>query len=140
MQNKMTIKERILHSLLFELIALAIIVSFSVAVTEHNSLSVSGIAITVSVLAMIWNYIYNLGFDKVYGNNRLQRSFIMRFGHAIGFEVGLLIVDIPLIMWALDLDIYSVLLLNIGFTLFFVLYAMVFNWVFDNVREHMVLS
>lgn len=133
----MSIKERILHSLLFEIIALIILVGFSQAFTDHNPASISGLAITLSLCAMGWNYVYNLGFDKVFGENRLSRGLLMRLGHGLGFEIGLLSVTTPLIMWVLERGFLAVVMINIGLTLFFLIYAIVFNWVYDHVRNNL---
>jgi uncharacterized membrane protein len=132
----MSVKERIFHCLLFEIIALTILVSFSQAFSSHNPASVGGLAIGLSLSALSWNFIYNLGFDKVFGANRLSRRLLMRLGHGTGFEIGLLIVTTPLIMWVLELGFFSVIILNLGLSLFFFIYAIVFNWTYDNLREN----
>ncbi|MGF1759817.1 PACE efflux transporter [Photobacterium sagamiensis] len=131
----MSTKERLLHSLLFEIIALTLLVGISQLFTEHNPATVSGLAITLSLIAMAWNYFYNLAFDKVFSANRLSRGLLMRIGHGIGFEIGLLIVTIPLLMWVLKLDFWTVLILDLGLAAFFLIYAITFNWSYDNVRE-----
>ncbi len=90
----MSVKERILHSLLFEAFALCILMGAATLFTAHNPTVVGGVAIALSVLAMMWNYIYNLGFDRVFGHDRLSRKIGMRIAHGIGFEAGLLLVTI----------------------------------------------
>ncbi|WP_028865457.1 PACE efflux transporter [Psychromonas aquimarina] len=133
----MSIKERIIHSILFELIALIILISFSKAFTEHNPATVSGLAVSLSLTAMVWNYLYNLGFDKIFGAQRLSRGVLKRLAHGVGFEIGLLTVSMPMIMWALDRDFISVFIINIGLSLFFVAYAVIYNWSYDNIRRNL---
>ncbi|WP_108945520.1 PACE efflux transporter [Shewanella halifaxensis] len=132
----MSIKERILHSILFELVALTLLIGFSQVVSDYNPLSVGGLAIMLSMSAMTWNYIYNLGFDKVFGSNRIARSLLLRVGHGVGFEIGLLMITTPLIMWTLKLGFVAVIVINLGLSLFFLIYAIVFNWAYDHISKN----
>ena len=94
----------------------------------------TGLAVTISLIAMAWNYLFNLGFDRVYGSDRLSRTLMMRIGHGIAFEIGMLVFSFPVIMWVLQLDFWTVLVLDFGAVLFFLVYAVIFNWVYDIVR------
>ena len=78
-----------------------------------------------------WNYIFNIGFDHVFGSERATRGLKLRLIHGLVFEMGILVVTLPLIMWVLDLSFMTALLMDIGFALFFFLYAIAFNWVYD---------
>ncbi|MCW8327979.1 PACE efflux transporter [Photobacterium sp. SDRW27] len=131
----MSVKERILHSLLFEAIALCILMVAAKLFTTHNASVVGGVAIVLSLLAMAWNYVYNLGFDRVFGQDRLSRKVGMRIAHGIGFEAGLLIVTIPLLMWVLQMDFWTVLILDLGIVIFFLVYSIIYNWAYDQVRS-----
>ncbi len=131
----MSVKERILHSLLFEAFALCILMGAATLFTAHNPTVVGGVAIALSVLAMMWNYIYNLGFDRVFGHDRLSRKIGMRIAHGIGFEAGLLLVTIPLLMWVLQMDFWTVLILDLGIVIFFLVYSIIYNWAYDQVRS-----
>lgn len=131
----MSTKERIIHSLLFEIIALTLLIGASQLFTDRNATAIGGLAITLSLIAMAWNYIYNLGFDKLFGANRISRGLLMRIGHGTFFEIGLLIATIPLLMWVLKLDFMTVLILDLGLATFFLIYAIIYNWCYDNIRE-----
>ncbi|MGF1718367.1 PACE efflux transporter [Photobacterium chitinilyticum] len=131
----MSVKERILHSLLFEAFALCILMGAATLFTAHNPTVVGGVAIALSVLAMMWNYVYNLGFDRVFGHDRLSRKIGMRIAHGIGFEAGLLLVTIPLLMWVLQMDFWTVLILDLGIVIFFLVYSIIYNWAYDQVRS-----
>ncbi|MGF1724930.1 PACE efflux transporter [Photobacterium nomapromontoriensis] len=130
----MTIKERILHSVLFEVFALLIMMIGASLFTNHNPAAIGGIGLALSLIAMGWNYFYNLGFDKIYGADRLARKIGTRIAHGIGFEAGLLLVTIPVLMWALQLDFWTVLILDLGIVIFFLVYSIVYNWIYDQVR------
>lgn len=62
----MSHKERILQTLLFELFALVIMAIIATLVTDNGAIKMAGLAITLSLIVMLWNYIYNLGYDKIF--------------------------------------------------------------------------
>lgn len=136
----MTVKERIFHSILFELLALTIIVFAVSQTSSQDTMTMTGLAASLSVIAMSWNYLYNLGFDRLFGADRLSRGLWQRIGHSIGFEGGLTLVSLPLIMWVLKLGVWQALLADIGLTVFFLIYALLFNWSYDIIRAKLQAS
>lgn len=46
------------------------------------------LALFFSVLATVWNYVYNLGFDRLLQQRQghTHKTLWQRVGHAIGFE------------------------------------------------------
>jgi len=131
----MKTRERVLHALLFEVIALIILTPIAVMATGKESLSMTGLAITLSLMAMIWNYLYNILFDRLVTGHRLERSLRIRLIHGFGFELGMIAVSFPLIMWATQMDFLSVLILDVGAIVFFLLYAIAFNWAYDVIKN-----
>jgi len=130
----MNTKERIIHSILFEVVALAFVITAAKLFTDVELSLVTGLAISLSLIAMCWNYIYNLGFDRKFGNERINRSFKIRIFHGLLFELGLTIITLPLMMWVLQLDFWTVFVMDIGVVLFFFVYAIIFNWCYDLAR------
>jgi len=126
--------ERIFHSLLFELIAVVMLTFFLVDSFAQSHGDALFLAVATSTMAMVWNYFYNKIFDFKFGYERIKRSVKVRCIHAIGFEVGIMILTIPIIMWLLDLDLISVIILDVGLMLFFLVYALVFNYLYDHIR------
>ncbi|MEZ9200472.1 PACE efflux transporter [Shewanella sp. 10N.286.54.B9] len=131
----MNVKERILHSVLFEAIALVFVITAALVFTDTEAKSATGLAVGLSLIAMVWNYIYNLGFDRIFGQNRIQRSIKMRLGHGLGFELGMIVATLPLMMWVLQLDFWTVFIMDIGVVIFFLVYAIIYNWAYDVIRE-----
>ncbi|HCG6131153.1 TPA: PACE efflux transporter [Vibrio parahaemolyticus] len=129
----MTRNERIFHAVLFELMALAIIVPTAALITGKGSSDLALVGIGLSLYTVVWNYIYNLYFDKWFGSNRADRSLAMRLGHTIGFEGGLIFISIPVIAWFLEITFFQALMLEAGF-LVFLFYATGFNWLYDKVQ------
>ena len=125
---------RVMHSLLFELILLLICTPV-IAVIFNKSISHTGImSIGLSAAAMICNGLYNYAFDMTLvflGRPLYPRSFPLRCFHSIFFEICLMAATLPLIMWMMDFNFYQALVLDLSFSLFVPLYALVFNWIYD---------
>ena len=56
----MTRNERIFHAVLFEMIALAIIIPAASLITGKGSSDLAVVGIGLSLYTVVWNYIYNL--------------------------------------------------------------------------------
>lgn len=134
----MSHKERVLHMVLFELIALMLMTTLATWVTGHGATEMAGLAVTLSLIAMVWNYAYNYGYDHLFGSDRSKRTFTTRILHGLGFEFGMMILTIPVLMWVLQLGFWSVLVMDFGVALFFVLYAIGFNWAYDGLRARLL--
>lgn len=53
--------------------------------------------------------------------------------HTFGFEGGLLIVALPVMSWWLSVSLLEALVLDLGFVVFYLIYAFVYNWGYDKV-------
>lgn len=62
----------------------------------------------MSLIAMAWNYVYNYGYDKIFGADRTKRTKKTRVLHGLGLVV------------------------------FFVVYVIGFNWAYDSARALVV--
>jgi len=91
----------------------------------------------VALLAALWNAAYNTGFDwlegRLTGRPADQRPVFWRAVHAIGFEAGLLLASLPLIVWLTDMGWLEALIADIGLALAYVVYAFFFNLAYDRV-------
>lgn len=70
-----------------------------------NSGQVLFMLIAISIIAMVWTFFYNLLFDKVFTGNKLARPLWLRALHILGFEGGLLLFTLPLVMWVMRLTL-----------------------------------
>ena len=131
MQGK---RRKIVHALLFELFAVTSVTLAFMATTQHGVGRSSSLAIATSLVAVLWNMVYNVLFEKWEARQAKRgRSMTRRITHAIGFESGLVILLLPLVTWWLDMGVQEALILEAGLMLFFVVYGLVFNWCFDRV-------
>lgn len=136
----MSVKERVFHSLLFEGLALLVVVPTSALLMGTQMVTMTGLGIAMSLTAMTWNFLYNLGFDSIFGHQRIKRTLLTRVFHSLGFELGLLLATVPLIMWMLNLSAWPALIFASGLVVFFLAYAITFNYGYDHIRFRLVES
>lgn len=120
---------------LFEVVLLIFMTLFVMLFSKEEPSHVAGMSVSLAVIAMIWNFIYNFFFDKIFTGPRLERGLILRILHATIFESGLIIFSTPIIAWVLHMSLWEAFLLDIGLTLLIVLYTIAFNWTYDYLRE-----
>lgn len=130
----MNVKERVLHAVLFELFAILFTVLLTSLFTSHSTGALASVIILISVIAMVWNFIFNWGFDKVITGERVKRGLGIRILHSLLFEGGLLIFTLPLVMYMLNIGWWEAFVMDIGMTLFVLVYSVIFNWLYDHLR------
>ncbi|GLS90398.1 membrane protein [Psychromonas marina] len=126
--------ERVLQSILFELLAVSLSVAGLAIFTNHDLSSLSGTMIVIASIAMVWNYFFNYFFDKVVTGDKDKRSFSLRIVHVLLFEAGLLIVTIPVMAYILNVSLWDAFIMDLGVTIFITIYAFVFNFSYDKLR------
>ncbi|MBX9756417.1 MAG: PACE efflux transporter [Pseudomonadaceae bacterium] len=129
MQGK---QRKIVQALSYELLALVFIVPLAAWVFD-SSLALSGlVAVVVSLLAMSWSLLFNSLFEAWEARQRRpQRTFKRRLLHALSFELGLLLFTVPVLAFGLDISWWQALLSDVALLLFFLVYALFFQWGFD---------
>lgn len=127
----MLLKERIFHAVLFEFVALIFIIPTCAWAVEKDVVQVTLMGIALSLFTVLWNYAYNLGFDKLFGSDRTIRRLAVRIFHSMSFEIGLIFFTVPAIAWFIDISLMQALTLELSFLVFFLFYTLVFNWVYD---------
>lgn len=130
----MTARERFLHAILFEFFAIIFTVMFTTILTNHHMVALTGLIISISIIAMVWNFIFNWAFDKIVTGERIDRKLGIRIIHSVLFEGGLLIFTIPLVMYMLNIGLWEAFMMDIGMTLFILIYSVIFNWIYDHLR------
>lgn len=101
---------------------------------------VGALTVMFSIIAMLWNMIFNMFFDQTQRRMRFERGLTARLLHASLFEVGLIVLLVPLASWWLSIGLLEAFLLDIGLILFFLPYTVSFNWGYDLLRERYVRS
>lgn len=129
-----TTADRIRHTILFEVLGLAISAPLAALILDKSLTQVGSLSIMLSITAMSLNYIFNLYFDKTLvklGRPVNVRPVRMRVLHAILFEGTMLVLSIPMVAWWLDVNLWTAFLADIGFSLFFLVYTFIYNWIYD---------
>lgn len=89
----------------------------------------------LALIAAIWNGTYNTCFDwvdgRLSGRTADRRPVRLRVFHAIGFELGLLTVSLPVIMWWTGMSFIEALIADIALALAYTAYAFLFNMAYD---------
>ncbi|MGF1750048.1 MULTISPECIES: PACE efflux transporter [Vibrio] len=130
--------ERVFHSVLFETLAVTSSILGLALFTEHDIGSLSGTMIVIATMAMIWNYLFNLGFDRAVPGEKTERSLSLRVIHVLLFEVGLLFFTIPVMAYILEVSLWQAFLMDLGVTIFITIYAFLFNLIYDHVRAYVL--
>lgn len=126
--------DRIRHTILFEFGLVIIFSPVASMILDKDFVQIGGLAICLSIIAMGVNYSYNLAFDHVLlklGRPLSPRPAKLRVVHAGLFEVSLVLISLPVIAFALDLSLWQAFLTDLGFSIFTLIYALIFNWAYD---------
>lgn len=126
--------DRLRHTIFFELIGLVTCTPLASWILDEDMLKIAPLALVLSLVAMGCNYVFNLAFDYALKHMGLPvhiRPVWMRVLHAILFEASLIILTVPAVAWWLDMTLWQALVTDIGFALFFLVYAFLYNWAYD---------
>ncbi|MCG8636742.1 MAG: PACE efflux transporter, partial [Desulfobacterales bacterium] len=128
--------DRLRHTILFEVLLLAICIPLFSWVFDKPAHQIGLLSILLSLAAMSWNYIYNLMFDhglRYLGKQLYPRSFPLRIFHAVLFELGLLFVSIPAVMYFMDFSFLQALTLDLAFVILTPVFTVFYNYFYDMV-------
>ncbi len=128
-----TTRDRIRHAICFEIIGLLLVVPLGSMGFGMDAHDIGVIAIAAATVATLWNYAYNLLFDRAMKHWRgsVHKTFALRVLHAVLFELGLLSVTLPLIAYYLGIGLWQALVMDVAFVIFYLIYAFVYNWGYD---------
>lgn len=95
------------------------------------------LAVLLATIAMIWNMIYNAVFDRFYPPGT-PRSPRVRVLHGLGFEGGFILIGVPPAALMLNISLLQAFMLDIVFFLLFLPYTIIYNWIYDRIRAHII--
>lgn len=128
-------RDRLRQIVLFEIGGLLLITPpFAWASGVPLAESVALLAV-LALVAAIWNGSFNTAFDwvegRVTGRTADRRPLPLRLVHALLFEVGLLLLTLPVIIAWTGLGWVEALVADIGLALAYTVYALLFNIGYD---------
>ena len=128
--------DRLRYALLFEGI-LIVLTGIAVSLlTDRPPLDTGGLAVVMSLIALAINFIYNYAFDRYdvrHGRVPTERSRNWRIVHAVGFEATLVLVNLPVIVWWLDWEIWQALAFDVTAMAAVVVYTYWFTLAYDHI-------
>lgn len=137
MQQNISIRtgrDRLRYTCLFEFFLILILAPIGALVFDRHLFEIGLLSVVLSLKAMVINLIYNWFFDLRdvrAGRIPTQRSFLGRIVHAVGFETGLMLTSLPIVMWWLGLTLLHAFLMDLVVTSFVVVFTFVFTWSYD---------
>lgn len=125
--------DRVRHAAMFEIIGLAIFIPASAILFNKPVEAMGVVGIISATTATIWNFLFNLGFDRAMLRLRgtVRKTMPLRVVHAILFEAGLVVLLIPFIAWYLGISIIAALMMDVVIVLFYLAYTFLFNIAYD---------
>jgi len=130
-----SVRDRIRHAISFEIIGIALVVPLASMGFGIHAKDIGVVVVIAATIATFWNYVYNLLFDLAMKRwkGSVHKTLLLRIFHALLFEAGLLLVTLPLIAYYLGIGLWQALVMDVAFVLFYLVYAFVFNWAYDQV-------
>ncbi|NHN88049.1 PACE efflux transporter [Acetobacter sp. LMG 1627] len=125
--------DRIRHALLFECMALALVIPTGSLLFGIKASDMGVIGVFSAVTATIWNYLFNGLFDRtmIRLKGSTRKTLTLRVVHTLLFEAGLQVVLLPAIAAYLGVSIMEALSLNTAIAVFYLFYAFFFNMGYD---------
>ena len=116
-----------------EFLRILIVTPLFAWVFDHPMGDMGVLVVLGATAATAWNYLFNLIFDHVLNWRRgdVRKTLPLRIVHAALFEATLLLLLLPIFAWWLDAALLTVLLMEISFAAFYMVYAFVFTWGYD---------
>ena len=132
-----SLPDRLRQIALFEAGGLVLITPPYVWLTGQPGGESLALMAALALLASVWNGVYNTAFDwfegRLTGRPADLRPWLARMLHATGFELGILLMGLPLIVWWTGMSWRAALIADIGLAVAYVAYAFVFNLAYDKV-------
>ncbi|SMY32611.1 MULTISPECIES: PACE efflux transporter [Photobacterium] len=126
--------DRIRHAIGFEVIGLLLMVGI-LSQFGFELGHVGAVGVFFSIVATLWNYVYNQWFDNLMQQkySTTQKTVRIRLLHSLGFEAGLVIFTIPVLAWVLNVSLWHAFVLDIGMVVFYLFYAYGYNLIYDRI-------
>ncbi|WHH50386.1 multidrug/biocide efflux PACE transporter [Pseudomonas sp. Ap32] len=130
--------ERLVHAVGYEVFAVLLCAPLLSWVMGKSLATAGALAVILSVIAMLWNMVYNALVDRWVQTERINWKAGTRFVHGLGFEAGLVVWCLPVAAWMLEISLLQAFMVELGFFVIILPYTVVYNWAFDKVRHLLV--
>ncbi|WP_409263325.1 multidrug/biocide efflux PACE transporter [Pseudomonas putida] len=127
--------ERLVHAVGYEVFAVLLCAPLLSWVMGKSLATAGALAVTLSMIAMLWNMVYNALVDRWVQTERIHWNASARFVHGLGFEAGLVVWCLPVAAWMLDISLLQAFMVELGFFVIILPYTVLYNWAFDKARH-----
>lgn len=126
-------KRRVTYVFFYEVLSF-LICAMILAVLSGSTISHTGpLSLLIAVIAVSVNFFYNYAFEWWEKRQHSKtRTIFRRVVHAIGFQVVLVIILIPLIAWWVQISLVKAFLLDFSLMIIIPCYTFVYNYFFDH--------
>lgn len=126
-------KRRVTYVFFYEVLSF-LICAMILAVLSGSTISHTGpLSLLIAVIAVSVNFFYNYAFEWWEKRQHSKtRTIFRRVVHAIGFQVVLVIILIPLIAWWMQISLVKAFLLDFSLMIIIPCYTFVYNYFFDH--------
>ena len=132
------LRERIFHAVAYELIAVLVCAPLFAWLMHQPLERMAALNIAISTIAVTWNMIVTGAQDRLLARHAMRKTMLLRIAHGLVFEGGLTVFAVALAAWWLQIGVWRAFLLDVGILLFFLPYTVVYNWMYDALRERVV--
>lgn len=129
-----SLNERITHAVGYEALLILIVTPTLAWVLDKPAERAGALALSLALIAMLWNMAYNAIVDRYIQRERIHWSFGGRVMHGLGFEAGMVLICVPVAAWMLGISLLQAFLVELGFLAFILPYTVAYNWAFDKAR------
>ena len=127
-------KRRIVYVIAFEIIAIISSTFVLMKLSNSDASDSLPVALMVSLAAIIWNFLYNTAFETWEDRRQIaERTLLIRSVHALIFEVGLVLICLPLYMVWYHVGLLQAFMMEAALLVFFLIYNFVFTFIFDKI-------
>ncbi|CAM3582919.1 PACE efflux transporter [Psychrobacter glaciei] len=128
------LKRRIVYVIVFEIIAIISSTFVLMKLSNSDAADSLPVAMMISLAAIIWNFVYNTAFETWEERRQIaERTLLIRSVHALIFEIGLVLICLPLYMFWYQVGLLQAFIMEAALLVFFLIYNFVFTFIFDKV-------
>jgi len=130
---KRTLVARFVHACIFEITAIILTAFYFVVIMQQSSFNMALLSIAISLVATLWNGVFNFFFDRLQKRFEFSRTLFIRIAHAFAFEGGLVFLTIPMVSYSLQVDFLTAFMLEAALLVLFLPYSFFFNFIYDKI-------
>ena len=128
------VKRRVVYVIVFEIIAIISSTFVLMKLSDSDASDSLPVAMIISLAAIVWNFLYNTAFEAWERRKKVkQRTLLIRTTHAVVFEIGLVLICLPLYMLWYQVGLLEAFMMEVALMIFFLIYNFIFTFCFDKV-------